>query len=237
MEKYIIRNIERPAEELVESFVNFDVTTVYEAQGKIGLLSNELRPVLTGTSICGPAVTVRCHAGDNLMIHAAIEVCKPGDVLVVTTIGDSFDGMVGELIVRALQKRGVKGLIIDAGIRDVDQIRQLGFPVWSKSISSKGTTKNRGGWVNSDVISGDTVINPGDIILADDDGVVSVKRQYIEKVLQLTKQRIENEKVTKERIENGELSLDFYNLREVLKRENVKYYDSVEELLGNKKGG
>lgn len=236
MEKYIVKNIEKPRKDIIEDFKKIDVSTVYEAQGKIGLLDREIRPIQSGTFICGPAVTVVCHAGDNLMIHAAIEVCQPGDILVVTTIGESSDGMMGELMVLALQKRGVQGLIIDSGIRDVARIRELGFPVWSRTISSKGTTKLKGGWVNSEAVCGNCIIEPGDLILADDDGVVNVKKSDVVSVLGLANQRLEKEEKTKERIAKGELSLDFYGLRETLIKEYVKYYESVNELPKNKRG-
>lgn len=229
MEKFVLKNIERPSKNIIEEYKRLDVSTVYEAQGKIGLINREIRPVQENSFVCGPAVTVVCYAGDNLMIHAAIEVCQPGDILVVTTIGDSSAGMIGELIVMALQKRGVQGLIIDAGIRDVARIRELGFPVWSRAISSEGTTKNRGGAVNADAICGGSIIQPGDLILADDDGIVNVKKSNLVSSLELSKKRMLNEEITKEKINNGELSLDFHGLREILEKENVVYYDSIRE--------
>ncbi|MDT8861838.1 4-carboxy-4-hydroxy-2-oxoadipate aldolase/oxaloacetate decarboxylase [Alkalihalobacillus sp. MEB130] len=229
MEKFVIKNIKRPEKNIVEEYKRLDVSTVYEAQGKKGLINHEIQPVQNNSFICGPAVTAVCYAGDNLMIHAAIEVCQPGDILVVTTIGESTSGMIGELIVMALQKRGVKGLIIDSGIRDVARIRELGFPVWSKAISSEGTTKNRGGAVNAAAICGGCLIEPGDLILADDDGVVNVKKKDLETTLELSKKRMQKEEMTKEKINNGELSLDFYGLREMLEKENVVYYDSYQE--------
>ncbi len=231
MQKYVIKEIERPSMEVVEQFKDFDVSTVYEAQGKQGLMSHNLRPIQTGKLICGPAVTAVCPAGDNLMIHAAIEVCKPGDILVITTIGESTSGMIGELIVRALIKRGVQGVIIDAGIRDVKQLRDLQFPVWSKSVYSEGTTKNRGGWVNSPAICGGTQVNPGDLIMADDDGIVVIKKEDIANSLIASQKRVEKEEGTKEKIASGQLSLDFYNLREVLEKENVVYFDTVREVV------
>lgn len=152
------------------------MSIVYEAQGKQGLLGYGLKPIQQGASICGPAVTAVCYAGDNLMIHAAIEVCRPRDVLVVATIGEGIHGMIGELIVRALMKRGVQGLVIDVGIRDVKQIRELGFPVWSKSVYPEGTTKTRGGWVNTPAVCAGVLIHPGDLIMADDDGIVVIRK-------------------------------------------------------------
>lgn len=230
MEKYVVRNITRPSQEILEEYNQLDVSTVYEAQGKQGLLSRELRPIIEGAKLCGPAVTVTCPTGDNLMVHAAIEVCKPGDILVVNTIGESRAGMIGELIVTALIKRGVKGIITEAGIRDVAQLRELGFPVWTRSIYSQGNNKSKGGWVNAPAVCGGMLVNPGDLILADDDGVVVVKKGDLETTLEASKQRGIKEVGTKEKIARGELSLDFYNLRPVLAKEGVVYYDSEADL-------
>ncbi len=232
MGKYVIRNIVRPEKAISDEFCKFGVATVYEAQGKAGLMSEQLKPVLTNKAICGPAVTVICYAGDNLMIHAAIEVCQPGDVLIITTIGDSVAGMIGELIVTALIKRGVQGVIIDAGMRDVAQIRKIGFPVWSRAIHSEGTTKTRGGWVNAPAVCAGTLVNAGDLIVADDDGVVVVKADDIPFVLESSRARMLKEEGTKTKISRGELSIDFYGLRDTLKKENVLYYENEAERVG-----
>ncbi|WP_019122678.1 4-carboxy-4-hydroxy-2-oxoadipate aldolase/oxaloacetate decarboxylase [Brevibacillus massiliensis] len=227
MQKYVVKNISRPDKKVIEQFQKLSVSTVYEAQGKIGLVHNEIKPIIPNTFICGPAVTAVCYAEDNLMIHAAVEVCQPGDVLVVTTIGNSTSGMIGELIVTALQKRGVQGVVIDAGIRDVAQIRELGFPIWTKAISPQGTTKSKGGWVNAPAICGGAAVNPGDLVLADDDGVVVVHQDDLQTALVSSLQRLDKEEQTKAKIARGEVSLDFYGLREVLGKENVAYYDSL----------
>lgn len=229
MKNYIIKNITRPDEKLIEEYKKLDVSTVYEAQGKIGLMNYNLKPILDNTLICGPAVTAVCRAGDNLMIHAAIEVCKPGDVLVITTVGETVAGMIGELIVTALIKRGVQGVIIDSGIRDVAQIRNLGFPIWTREVFSQGTTKSKGGWVNAPTVCGGTIVEPGDLIMADDDGVVVVKKADLELSLEASKKRVEKEEGTKERIARGEISLDFYNLRPTLEKEQVVYYEDEQE--------
>jgi 4-hydroxy-4-methyl-2-oxoglutarate aldolase len=229
MEKYVVKNIARPDKHIIDEFKNLDVSTVYEAQGKQGLMDGSLKPILEGTSICGPAVTAVCYAGDNLMIHAAIEVCKPGDILVITTIGENIAGMIGELIVTALMKRGVQGVIIDSGIRDLAQIRGLGFPIWTKAVHSQGTTKVRGGWVNAPTVCAGTIVKPGDLIMADDDGVVVVKKEDLSFVLESSKQRLKKEKETREKIARGELSLDFYNLRPTLDKEQVVYYENEDE--------
>jgi 4-hydroxy-4-methyl-2-oxoglutarate aldolase len=230
MDKYVIKRIARPDKEIIDEFKKMDVSTVYEAQGKNGLMNHNLKPILDGSFICGPAVTAVCHTGDNLMIHAAIETCEPGDVLVITTIGDGVAGMIGELIVTALMKRGVQGVIIDSGIRDVTQIRELGFPIWTKAILSQGTTKSKGGWVNAPAICGGTTVNPGDLMMADDDGVVVVKKEDLNFALESSKQRLQKEVGTKAKIARGELSLDFYNLRGTLEKENVKYYETEADL-------
>jgi 4-hydroxy-4-methyl-2-oxoglutarate aldolase len=230
MEKYVVKNIVKPDIQLVRELSKFDVSTVYEAQGRIGIMNHEIKPILQGAAICGPAVTVTCFAGDNLMIHAAVEVCQPGDVLVITTIGQSVFGMIGELIVTALIKRGVSGIVIDAGIRDVAQIRQLGFPIWTRAIHSQGTTKNKGGWVNAPAICGGTQVDPGDIIMADDDGVVVVRKNDVKFALESSQRRGLKEEDTKAKIARGELSLDFYGLRKTLKEENVIYYENESQL-------
>jgi 4-hydroxy-4-methyl-2-oxoglutarate aldolase len=230
MEKYVVKNIAKPNIQLVEELSKFDVSTVYEAQGRIGIMNHEIKPIIQGAAICGPAVTVTCFAGDNLMIHAAVEVCQPGDVLVITTIGQSVFGMIGELIVSALIKRGVIGVVIDAGIRDVAQIRQLGFPIWTRAIHSQGTTKNKGGWVNAPAICGGTQVDPGDLIMADDDGVVVVRKGDVKFALESSQRRGLKEENTKAKIARGELSLDFYGLRKTLQDENVIYYENESQL-------
>ncbi|PZE21219.1 4-carboxy-4-hydroxy-2-oxoadipate aldolase/oxaloacetate decarboxylase [Paenibacillus xerothermodurans] len=236
MQKYIVTNIRRPEQETVARFKEHDTSTVYEAQGKIGLLSAQLKPISANSKICGPAVTVICPAGDNLMIHAAIEVCKPGDVLVITTLGESISGMIGELIVLALMKKGVQGVVIDAGVRDVARLRGMGFPVWSKAVYPEGTTKSRGGWVNAPAICGGVQVMPGDLIVADDDGVVVVAQEDISTTLESAVQRVRKEKQTKEKIGRGEISLDFYGLRSVLQQENIVYFDEIPLSEGSSRG-
>ena len=236
MEKYIVRNIERPSQELLDAYNKLDVSTVYEAQGKQGILDPVLKPILTNTMIVGPAVTVVCPAGDNLMIHAAIEVVKPGDIVVITTEGNNVLGMIGELIVTALMKKGAKGIIMDSGIRDVRQIRDMGFPIWTREVLSQGAQKVRGGWVNAPAVCAGVLIHPGDLIMADDDGVVVVKKEDFESSLKLSQARVAKEAGTIEKIESGQISLDFYNLRPVLEAEGVVYYDTEEERLAAKEG-
>ena len=226
MQKYVKKNIPRPTDEILSVYKKLDVSTVYEAQGRQGLLDYSIKGIQSGVYLVGAAVTVTCPAGDNLMIHAAIEVCEPGDILVITTIGEDQAGMIGELIVTALMKKGVKGIITDSGIRDVSQLRSMKFPVWSQSVTSRGTTKSRGGWVNAPAVCGGVLVHPGDLILADDDVVVVVKRADFDSSLQSSLERLKKEEQTKEKIESGQFSLDFYNLRPVLENEGVVYYDN-----------
>jgi len=237
MEKYIVKVVDRPTDEILEAYSELDVSTIYEAQGKQGILNPALKPILANTMIFGPAVTVTCVAGDNLMIHAAVEVVKPGDILVITTEGEGLNGMIGELIVTALMKKGVKGVIMDSGIRDVRQIRDLGFPVWTREVLSQGTNKIKGGWVNAPVVCGGVTIHPGDLIMADDDGVVCIKKEDIAFTLDLSRARVAKEAGTIEKINSGQISLDFYNLRPVLKAENVRYYETEQERISKRNGG
>lgn len=230
MEKYVLKNITRPSQDMIDEFQKLDVSTVYEAQGKQGLMDQDIKPILENKMIVGPAVTAVCYAGDNLMIHAAIEVCQPGDILVITTVGENIAGMIGELIVTALMKRGVKAVIIDSGVRDVARIRDLDFPVWTKAVHSAGTGKVRGGWVNAPTVCAGSLVKPGDLIMADDDGVVVVKKEDLDVALEASHKRLQKEERTKEKIANGEISINFYNLRPTLEKENVVYYENEEEL-------
>ena len=234
MEKYVIKSFARPLEELLNEYRQLDVSTIYEAQGRQNIMDPGLKPILSNKMIVGPAVTVTCQAGDNLMVHAAIEVCKPGDIVVITTQGTCIAGMIGELIVTALMKKGVQGVIIDSGIRDVRQIRDLGFPIWKREVLSQGTNKIKGGWVNAPTTCGGVPVEAGDLIVADDDGVVVVKREDQQSTLEYSKARLRKEDGTKAKIESGQISLDFYNLRPVLEQEGVAYFED-EEALKNAK--
>ena len=235
MEKYVIKNIERPSQEIIEEYRKLDVSTVYEAQGKQNLIKSDFMPILRDTMVVGPAVTVTCQAGDNLMIHAAVEVCKPGDILVITTEGESLAGMIGELIVTALMKKGVQGVVIDSGIRDVRQIRNLGFPIWTRKVLSQGTTKIKGGWVNAPSVCGGVAVDAGDLMIADDDGIVVVKKEDLQSTLIASKARVQKEEDTKAKLENGQISLDFYNLRSVLEQEGVRYYEDKDDYIKTKR--
>lgn len=225
MNHKIVRQISRPSLEIVRALGEQGVATVHEAQAASGLMRPYLRPIYAAAKIAGPAVTVSCHPGDNLMIHAAVEVCKPGDVLVVATTSESTDGMFGELLANSCRAHGIVGLVIDAGVRDVADLTAMNFPVWSKAISAQGTVKASPGSVNIEIICGGAAVRPGDVIVADQDGVVVVKRQLANEVVQFGAARLENEKRSRERLCAGELGVDFYGLRAKLKELGVEYVD------------
>jgi len=208
------------------------MATVHEAQARTGLLRPYMRPIYPTARMAGPAVTISSQPGDNLMIHASIEVCQPGDVLVVTTTSESTDGMFGELLGVSCQAHGIAGLIIDAGVRDTAELTALNFPVWAKAISSQGTVKNTAGDVNIPVVCAGAIINPGDVIVADADGVVVVPRDKAAQVAQASEQRIAKEEKTRQRLRNGELGLDFYGLRAKLADLGVEFVDEESKTAG-----
>ena len=225
MKPRIVRTIARPDAEAVRALGELGVATVHEAQGRTGLMLPYMRPIYSSAKIAGPAVTVSCQAGDNLMIHASVEVCKPGDVLVVTTTSESTDGMFGELLATSLRAHGVLGLVIDAGVRDVADLTAMEFPVWSKAISSQGTVKASAGSVNVAVVCAGVIVHPGDVIVGDVDGVVVVPRERAAEVARLGRQRVEKEEQNRQRLRAGELGLDMYGLRAKLKELGVEYVD------------
>ena len=219
----IFQNIERPNVEVVSALSSLSAATVHEAQERKNLMRPYLRPIYPNSRLTGPCVTVSCHPGDNLMIHASIEVCKPGDVLVVTTTSDSDDGMFGDLLGLLCQQRGVIGLIIDAGVRDTTELTQMRFPVWSKAICAQGTVKASGGSVNIPVVCAGILVNPGDVIVADPDGVAVVPREHAAEIARLGQQRVAMEEAVRERFRSGELSLDLLGLRGKLKELGIEY--------------
>lgn len=234
MKPVVVTNIERADEHSIVSLHSFGVATVHEAMGRTGLIRPVLRPIYDSAKVCGSAITVSCHPGDNLMIHAAIELCRPGDVLVVTVTSDSTDGMFGELLAVSARAHGVKGLIIDAGVRDTTELTEMTFPVWAREISAKGTVKATPGSVNVPVVCAGTIVHPGDVMIGDRDGVVVVPRAEVEEVAQAAQARTNRENQTRERLARGELGLDIYCLREKLQAMGVTYIGEGVSIGGNK---
>jgi len=221
----IVRGIQRADARVIAELGEFGVATVHEAQGRIGLMRPYLRPIYPAARAAGSAITVSCQAGDNLMLHAAMELCQPGDILVVTTTSESTDGMFGELLGVSARAHGAVGLVIDAGVRDVADLTTMNFPVWAKAIHAQGTVKATAGSVNIPIVCAGANIHPGDVIVGDTDGVVVVRRQDAIDVARLSAQRLEKEAVAREKLRNGELGLDFYGLRARLSELGVRYVD------------
>ncbi|HTC33529.1 MAG TPA: 4-carboxy-4-hydroxy-2-oxoadipate aldolase/oxaloacetate decarboxylase [Bryobacteraceae bacterium] len=228
MQHKIVRRIPRPDVQAVKVLGELGAATVHEAQGRTGVMLPYMRPTYPAARVSGPAVTVLCHPGDNLMIHASVEVCQPGDVLVVVTTSESNDGMFGDLLGTSCQAHGVVGLVIDAGVRDTAELTAMKFPVWAKAISPQGTVKASPGSVNVPVVCAGVVVNPGDVIVGDADGVVVVPRAAAAEVAKAAQQRVAKEEKTRERLAKGELGIEFYGLRAKLKELGVEY---VEELV------
>ncbi len=225
MKHRIVNRISRADAEVIKTLGEQGVATIHEAQGRTGLMRPYLRPIYASARVAGSAVTVSSHPGDNLMIHAAIEVCRPGDVLVVVTTSESTDGMFGELLATSCRAHGIVGLVTDAGVRDVADLTAMEFPVWAKAISAQGTVKASPGSVNIQVVCAGALVRPGDVIVGDQDGVVVVKREVAEEVAKLAAARIEKEQKIRERLRAGELGVDLYGLRAKLKELGVEYVD------------
>ena len=225
----IVRHIKRADGDAIHALGDLGVATVHEAQGRTGLMRPYLRPIYAAARAAGSAVTVACQPGDNLMIHAALELCENGDVLVVTTTSESTDGMFGELLAVSARARGVVGLVIDAGVRDVADLTAMTFPVWAKAISAQGTVKATPGSVNVPVVCAGALVRPGDVIVGDADGVVIVPRASAADVAQLGADRVAKEQKTRERLRRGELGLDFYGFRARLAELGVRYVDEIDE--------
>ena len=215
----------RADQDEVARLAEYGVATVHEAIGRTGYLGPAIRPVYLGSRIGGTAVTVVCWPGDNLMIHAAVEQCRPGDVLVVTTTSPCSDGAFGELLATSLQHRGVRGLVTTGGVRDVSELHAMGFPVFCSAVSAQGTVKSTAGAVNVPVSINGQQIAPGDAILADDDGVLVVARSGVSRAIAAARERTENENASRSAFREGELGLDRYGLRAVLSRLGVEYLD------------
>jgi 4-hydroxy-4-methyl-2-oxoglutarate aldolase len=219
----VVRTVDRPDAAAVAALGALGTATVHEALGRRGFAGPELRPIQRGIRLAGPAVTVSCHPGDNLMVHAAVEVCRDGDVLVVTTTAPSTHGMFGELLATSLLARGVRALVIDAGVRDTAELRDLGFAVWARHVSVEGTVKATAGSVNVPVVLGGVAVAPGDVVCADDDGVVVVPRDEAAAAADAARARVAREDATRARLAAGELGVDIYGLRDHLAELGVEY--------------
>jgi len=224
---YVVRTVDRARPDLITALRDAGVATVHEAAGRTGLLGPAIRPRQDGTTVAGSAITVLCRPGDNLMIHAAVEICSPGDILVVTTTSPSTDGMFGDLLATSLTARGVRALVSDAGVRDIATLREMGFGVWSRAVHAQGTVKAGAGSVNVPVVLDGQPVHPGDVVVADDDGVVVVPAARAGEVADAAAARLAAEESKRADLASGTLGVDLYKLRPLLADLGVQYVDRL----------
>jgi 4-hydroxy-4-methyl-2-oxoglutarate aldolase len=224
---YVVRSVDRADPATIAALRDAGVAAGHEASGRIGLLGPAIQPRQAGAAVAGSAITVSCPPGDNLMIHAAVEVCRPGDVLVVTTTSPSTDGMFGDLLATSLMARGVVALVIDAGVRDVATLRGMGFPVWSRAVHAQGTVKASPGSVNVPVVADGQIVRPGDIIVADDDGVLALPVAIGRTTSEAAAKRLDDETAKRAKLAAGTLGVDLYGLRPLLAELGVTYVDRL----------
>lgn len=219
-----VKNVARADQASVAELANYGVATIHEAMGRAGLMAPYMRPIYAGAKVCGTAVTIFAHPGDNWMLHVAAEMLRDGDVAVLGTSCDNADGMFGDLLATSFRARGALGLVIDAGCRDAAELREMGFPVWSKAVHAKGTVKATVGSVNTPIICAGALVHPGDVVIADDDGVVIVPKALAPRVAAAAAQRESKETATRKRLAAGELGLDVYGMRDALAKAGLKYF-------------